>query len=164
MRKVNFFMRLIVLFLFVMMLSGCAYVTMSLTVGTSATMLVGGVMGARKIQKTQDSLKQVVADSLKKEYPAISSDSLSAMAENVIVSKTQDSIKQAVADSLKVVYPTVSPDSLPAMVETAIEEKEEAKRKAVLENIAGAFLALAGVVAVVVLFVLPFGASPGLGD
>lgn len=89
---------------------------------------------------------------------------LSAMAENVIVSKIQDSIKQAVADSLKVVYPTVSPDSLPAMVETAIEEKEEAKRKAVLENIAGAFLALAGVVAVVVLFVLPFGASPGLGD
>ena len=164
MRKVNFFMRLIVLFLFVMMLSGCAYVTMSLTVGTSATMLVGGVMGARKIQKTQDSLKQVVADSLKKEYPAISSDSLSAMAENVIVSKTQDSIKQAVADALKVVYPTVSPDSLPAMVETAIEEKEEAKRKAVLENIAGAFLAIAGVVAVVVLFVLPFGASPGLGD
>jgi hypothetical protein len=164
MRKVIFFMRLIILFLFVMMLSGCAYVTMSLTVGTSATMLVGGVMGARKIQKTQDSLKQVVADSLKKEYPAISSDSLSAMAENVIVSKTQDSIKQAVADSLKVVYPTVSPDSLPAMVETAIEEKEEAKRKAVLENIAGAFLAIAGVVAVVVLFVLPFGASPGLGD
>ena len=164
MRKVIFFMRLIILSLFVMMLSGCAYVTMSLTVGTSATMLVGGVMGARKIQKTQDSLKQVVADSLKKEYPAISSDSLLAMAENVIVSKTQDSIKQAVADSLKVVYPTVSPDSLPAMVETAIEEKEEAKRKAVLENIAGAFLAIAGVVAVVVLFVLPFGASPGLGD
>lgn len=164
MRKILGFKIIVLLLSVVMALSGCAYVTMSLTVGTSATMLVGGVMGARKIQKTQDSLKQVVADSLKKEYPVISSDSLLAMAENVIVSKTQDSIKQAVADSLKVVYPTVSPDSLPAMVETAIEEKEEAKRKAVLENIAGAFLALAGVVAVVVLFVLPFGASPGMGD
>ena len=152
--------------LFVMMLSGCAYVTMSLTVGTSATMLVGGVMGARKIQKTQDSLKQVVADSLKKEYPVISSDSLLAMAENVIVSKTQDSIKQAVADSLKVVYPTVSPDSLPAMVEKAIEEKKEAAKKARHERIAGALLGLAGAAAfvVVLLCMFPLGASPGLGD
>ena len=175
MRKVIFFMRLIILSLFVMMLSGCAYVTMSLTVGTSATMLVGGVMGARKIQKTQDSLKQVVADSLKKEYPAISSDSLSAMAENAIVSrkiqKTQDSIKhvqdslrQAVTDSLKINYPTVSSDSLSVMVEKTILEKNEQKKEDSLDNLMGFFLGLAGVVAVVVLFVLPFGASPGLGD
>ena len=78
--------------------------------------------------------------------------------------ETQDSIKQAVADSLNEVYPTVSPDSLPAMVETAIEEKKEASRKATLERLAIAFLGLAASVAVVLLFVLPLGASPGLGD
>ena len=71
---------------------------------------------------------------------------------------------QAVADSLKVVYPTVSPDSLPAMVEKAIEEKKEAAKKATHERLVGTLLGLAGVVAVMLLFILPLGASPGLGD
>ena len=123
-------MRLIILSLFVMMLSGCAYVTMSLTVGMSSTIIVGSVMGMHHNMKQE----------------------------------TQDSIKQAVADSLKEVYPTVSPDSLPTMVETAIEEKKEASRKARLERLAGAFLGLASAVAVVLLFMLPLRASPGLGD
>ena len=176
MRKfLGFKILVVLLFSVVMTLSGCAYVTMSLTVGSAATMLVGGVMGARKIQKTQDSLKQVVADSLKMEYPTIPSDSLPAMVENAIVSrkiqKTQDSIKhvqdslsQAVTDSLKINYPTVSSDSLSVMVEKTILEKNEQKKEDSLDNLMGFFLGLAGVVAVVILFVLPLRASPGLGD
>ena len=123
-------MRLIVLFLFVMMLSGCAYVAPTLAIGASVPIFYA-------------SGKAIYHENKK---------------------ETQDSIKQAVADSLNEVYPTVSPDSLPAMVETAIEEKKEASRKARLERLAGVFLGLAGAVAVVLLFVLPLGASPGLGD
>ena len=130
MRKVNFFMRLIVLSLVMIMLSGCAFATMSLTIGASSTIIVGSAMGMHHRMKQE----------------------------------TQDSIRQAVADSLKEVYPTVSPESLPAMVETAIEEKKEAAKNATHERLVGTLLGLAGVVAVMLLFILPLGASPGLGD
>ena len=49
-------------------------------------------------------------------------------------------------------------------IQTAIEEKNEAKRKARVDNIVGALISLAGVLAISMLFILPLRASPGLGD
>ena len=91
MRKKNFFMRLIVLSLFMMMFSGCAYVTMSLTIGASSTIIVGSAMGIHHNmkQETQDSIKQAVADSLKVVYPTVSPDSLPAMVEKAIEEKKE---------------------------------------------------------------------------
>lgn len=49
-------------------------------------------------------------------------------------------------------------------IQTAIEEKKEAKRKERVDNIVGALISLAGVLAISMLFILPLRASPGLGD
>ena len=126
----NYFKRYIVFLFAVMMLSGCAYVTMSLTVGSSATLIVGGIMGAHHNAKPE----------------------------------TQDSIRLAIADSLKQEYPTVSEDSLPKMVADVIQKRKEQKKEATINNLVGVLFGVAAVAAVVILFVLPFGASPGLGD
>lgn len=48
-------------------------------------------------------------------------------------------------------------------IQTAIEDKNEAKKEAAFDNIVGALLSLATVIAVAMSFTL-FGASPGLGD
>jgi len=78
--------------------------------------------------------------------------------------ETQDSIRLAITDSLKQEYPTVSEDSLPKMVADVIQKKEEQRKKARLNNLVGVLLGLGAVTAVLIFFVLPFGASPGLGD
>lgn len=126
----KFFKRYIVLLFAVMMLSGCAYVTMSLTVGSATTIIVGSAMGVHHRMKQE----------------------------------TQDSIRQAITDSLKQEYPTVSEDSLPKMVADVIQKKEEQRKEARLNNFVGVLLGLGAVTAVLIFFVLPFGASPGLGD
>lgn len=49
-------------------------------------------------------------------------------------------------------------------IQTAIEDRKDAKKKEIIENIEGSLISLAGLVAISMLFVTLFAASPGLGD
>lgn len=49
-------------------------------------------------------------------------------------------------------------------IQTAIEDRKDAKKKEIIENIGGALISLAGLIAISMLFVTTFAASPGLGD
>lgn len=49
-------------------------------------------------------------------------------------------------------------------IQAAIEDRKDAKKKEIIENIGGALISLAGLIAISMLFVTTFAASPGLGD
>jgi len=92
-------MRLIALLLIVlMMLSGCTYVAPTLCVGTSVPIFYasGKTIYHENKKETQDSVKQTIADSLKREYPAMQQDSLSKMAADIAQKSREREFKQAV--------------------------------------------------------------------